>query len=129
MDTTINYAQKYAKEWANAYPHVLYFGRLWSNENAAKYKIVDVKTIKILVLKVGGRGNGDRDTIGGFKRNFSNTWETKTLKNHRNWQTLVHPMDIDQTNQVLSISNITKTFNETQKFPEMDAILFPNFIN
>ena len=121
MDTTINYAQKYAKELANAYPHVLYFGRLWSNENATKYRFVDAKKIQIPTLKVGGRGNGNRDTIGAFSRNYSNNWETKTLKNHRNWQTLVHPMDIDQTNQVLSISNITKTFNETQKFPEMDA--------
>lgn len=121
MDTTINYAQKYAKELANAYPHVLYFGRLWSNENAAKYRFVDAKTIQIPTLKVGGRGNGNRDTIGAFSRNYSNNWETKTLKNHRNWQTLVHPKDIDETNQVLSISNITKVFNETQKFPEMDA--------
>lgn len=121
MDTTINYAQKYAKELANAYPHVLYFGRLWSNENATKYRFVDAKTIQIPTLKVGGRGNGNRDAIGAFSRNYSNNWETKTLKNHRNWQTLVHPKDIDETNQVLSISNITKVFNETQKFPEMDA--------
>ena len=55
MDTTINYAQKYAKELANAYPHVLYFGRLWSNENATKYRFVDAKTIQIPTLKVGGR--------------------------------------------------------------------------
>ena len=32
-------------------------------------------------------------------------------------------MDIDQTNLVASIGNITKTFNEFQKFPEMDAYL------
>ena len=32
-------------------------------------------------------------------------------------------MDIDQTNQVASIQNITQTFNEFQKFPEMDAYL------
>lgn len=32
-------------------------------------------------------------------------------------------MDIDETNQVASIQNITKVFNEEQKFPEMDAYL------
>ena len=32
-------------------------------------------------------------------------------------------MDIDQTNLVASISNITQVFNEEQKFPEMDAYL------
>lgn len=121
METTINYAQEYSKALANAYPNVLHFGALWSNENASKYKVVDAKTIQIPTLKVGGRSNGDRDNIGGFKRNFSNAWETKTLKNHRTWQTLVHPRDIDETNKVLSIQNITQAFNEQQKFPEMDA--------
>ena len=121
MVTTINYATEYSRALANAYPNVLHFGALWSNENASKYKVVDAKTIQIPTLKVGGRSNGNRDTIGQFKRNFSNSWETKTLTNHRMWQTLVHPRDIDQTNQVLSIQNITQTFNEQQKFPEMDA--------
>ena len=32
-------------------------------------------------------------------------------------------MDIDETNQVASIQNITQVFNEEQKFPEMDAYL------
>lgn len=121
MVTTINYATEYSRALANAYPNVLHFGALWSNDNADKYKVVDAKTIQIPTLKVGGRSNGNRDTIGQFKRNFSNEWETKTLTNHRMWQTLVHPRDVDQTNQVLSIQNITKTFNEQQKFPEMDA--------
>lgn len=39
------------------------------------------------------------------------------------WQTLAHPKDISETNQVASIQNLTKTMNETQKFPEMDAYL------
>lgn len=37
------------------------------------------------------------------------------------WSTLVHPRDIDETNQAASITNITQVFNEEQKFPEMDA--------
>jgi hypothetical protein len=32
-------------------------------------------------------------------------------------------MDIDQTNMVSTIANITQVFNEEQKFPEMDAYL------
>ncbi len=124
--TTLNYAQQYSKELANAYPNVLHFGRLWSTENSSKYRIVDAKTIQIPTLSVGGRKNGDRDTIGQFSRYFNNAWETKTLKNHRIWETLVHPKDVDETNQVVSIANITKTMNETEKFPEMDAYLISN---
>lgn len=33
----------------------------------------------------------------------------------------MHPMDVTQTNMVLTIANITKVYNEEQKFPEMDA--------
>lgn len=121
---TLNYAEQYARELANAYPYVLYSGALWNTENKNKYKVVDAKTIKIPRLSTTGRVNGDRDNIGSKSRNFSNDWETKTLSQHRTWSTLVHPVDIDQTNMVASISNITKTFNEEQKFPEMDAYTF-----
>lgn len=124
--TALNYAQQYSKELAQAYPYVLYSGALWNTENTSKYKIVDAKTIQIPVISVGGRTNGDRDTIGSFTRNFDNAWETKTLKNHRTWQTLVHPKDVDETNQVASIANITKVMNEEEKFPEMDAYMFSN---
>lgn len=120
----INYAVQYAKELANAYPYVLYSGRLWSTENTNKYKPIDAKTIKIPKLNTTGRVDGDRTKIGDFSQNFSNDWETKELKNHRIWQTLVHPQDVNQTNQVASISNITKTMNETKKFPELDAMMF-----
>ena len=122
----LNYAQQYAKELAQAYPYVLYSGALWNTENSNKYKIIDAKTIQIPVISVGGRTNGNRDTIGSFTRNFDNAWETKTLKNHRTWQTLVHPKDVDETNQVASIANITKVMNEEEKFPEMDAYMFSN---
>lgn len=119
----VNYATQYSSELANAYPHVLNFGRLWNTENTERYKVVDAQTVKIPVLATGGRTNGNRTNIGDFTQNFSNDWETKTLTNHRVWQTLVHPKDVMETNMVASIANITKTMNETEKFPEMDAQL------
>lgn len=120
----LNYAEQYSKELAQAYPYVLYSGALWNTENSTKYRVVDAKTIQIPSISVGGRTNGDRDTIGGFIRNFDNAWETKTLKNHRTWSTLAHPKDINDTNQVTSITNITKVMNEEEKFPEMDCYIF-----
>lgn len=116
----LNYATEYSQALAQAYPYTLYFGALWS---AVKpdIKFLNSNTIQLPSLKVKGRKNGNRDTIGTFGRNFDNEWETKTLKNHRTWDTLVHPRDIDETNKVASIQNITKTMNEEQKFPEMDA--------
>lgn len=119
----LNYATQYSQALAQAYPHVLHFAALRSTDNDGRYKWVDGSTIKIPILSTTGRTDGDRDTIETAKRNFANSWETKALGNHRQWSTLVHPLDIDETNQVASIQNITKVFNEEQKFPEMDAYL------
>ena len=119
----VNYAQQYSQALAQAYPYVLHFAALRNTENDSRYKWVNGDTIQIPTLTTSGRTDGDRDTIETAKRNFSNAWEPKTLGNHRQWSTLVHPLDVDESNQVASIQNITKTFNEEQKFPEMDAYL------
>lgn len=123
MAEPLNYAEQYSRELANAYPQVLHFAALRSTENDTRYTFLDAKTIHIPNLSTTGRKNASRDEITGFSRNFENDWEDKTLTFHRDWDTLVHPMDIDETNQVASIAKITKTFNETQKFPEMDDYL------
>lgn len=119
----LNYAEEYARVLAQAYPYVLNFGALYNTENDSRYRFVNAKTIEIPSISTTGRVDGDRDTIETAKRNYDNAWETKTLENHRKWSTLVHPMDIDETNEVTSISNITQVYNEEQKFPEMDAYL------
>lgn len=123
MPTALNYAQAYHQALAQAYPYVLHFAALRSAENDGRYKWDGAKTILIPSLSTTGRVDGSRDTIGTASRNFDNAWEPKTLTNHRKWSTLVHPMDIDETNHVASIQNITRVMNEEQKFPEMDAYL------
>lgn len=119
----LNYATQYAQALAQAYPYVLHFAALRSTDNDGRYKWIGADTIQIPTLSTTGRTDGDRDSIEVAKRNYNNAWEPKKLSNHRQWSTLVHPMDIDETNQVASIQNITKVFNEEQKFPEMDAYL------
>ena len=108
----INYATQYSQALANAYPYALNFGALYATPNNNRYRWVDAKTIQIPRLTTTGRVNADRDTIAQASRNYDNAWETKTLTNQRKWSTLVHPMDINQTNMVASIANITQTFNE-----------------
>ena len=116
-----NYAESYSRELAQAFPYTLYFGDLYATPNNGRYKWVNSKTIQIPVISTTGRKDANRDSIMSAAKRHSNEWETKTLSNERYWDTLVHPMDIDQTNLVLSIGNITRVYNEEQKFPEMDA--------
>ena len=119
----LNYATEYSRALAQAYPYVLNFGALYNTPNNNTYRWVNAKTIEIPSISTTGRVDSDRDNIATAHRNYDNAWETKTLKNQRKWSTLVHPMDIDQTNLVTTIANITRVFNEEQKFPEMDAYL------
>ena len=119
----LNYATSYQRALSQAFPYVLNFGALYNTPMNGRYRWVNAKTIEIPSISTTGRVDADRDTIATAQRNYDNMWETKTLENERKWSTLVHPMDIDQTNMVTTIANITKVFNEEQKFPEMDAYL------
>lgn len=121
--TGTNYAQQYARELANAYPYHLYFNKLRSKENDTRYKVVNGTTIMIPVVTTSGRKNADNDNVQTATRNHNNKWEPKTLSHHRYWKDLIAPADIVGTNEVVAIGNITRTFNEQQKFPEMDAYL------
>ena len=117
----LNYATEYSGALSQAFPYVLNYGALYATPNNNRYRWVNAKTIEIPSISTTGRVNANRDSIAVAQRNYDNAWEPKTLTNERKWSTLVHPMDIIQTNMVTTIQNITQVFNEEQKFPEMDA--------
>ena len=117
----LNYADEYQRSLEQNFPYVLNYGALYATPNNGKYRWVNSKTIEIPSIATSGRVDADRDTIAFAQRNYSNKWVSKTLDNERKWSTLVHPRDIDETNMVATIGNITQVFNEEHKFPEMDA--------
>ena len=118
----VNYAVEYAKELANAYPYLSYFNEIWNGPNSTKYKPVNGKTIMVPSMSTSGARAVDRDRIDGvFTRNWNNEFQPLTMRMDREWDTLVDPMDIQETNMVATIANITETFNQFQKVPEMDA--------
>ena len=120
----INYAAQYAKELANAYPYLSYFSEVWASPNNSKYRpaLDNAKTVFIPSMSVSGAKAVDRNSINGqFSRNFNNGYEAKTMGMDREWDTILDPLDINETNEVATIANITKTFNEFQKIPEMDC--------
>ncbi len=130
MPNPINYAAQYGEALANNFPYVLHFGALYATPNNGRYQIGETgKTCYIPSIKTTGRIDTDRDTIAAAARNYDNAWEPKVLKNQRSWSTLVHPKDVDQTNGAASIANITRTFNESKKFPEMDAYCVSELYN
>lgn len=117
----LNYAHAYQQALEQAWPYALYFGDLFNTPNNQRFRWVNARTIEIPTLETTGRVDSTRDTIANATRNYNNAWTPLTLTNERKWSTLVHPKDIDQTNMVASIGNITEVFNQEQKFPEMDV--------
>lgn len=117
----LNYAAEYAAELANQYPYLSYFSQVWDGPNSTKYRPVRAKTVMIPSMSVSGARAANRDQIDGvFKRNFNDDLQPCEMTMDREWDTLVDPMDM-QEDRAVTVANITRTFVETQKVPEMDA--------
>lgn len=124
VQANVNYATQYAQDLANAYPYLSYFGAIYGGANSSRYRPVMGKTVAIPSLTVSGAVAADRDNLSGqFTRNWNNAWQTVTCQQDREWSTLIDPLDIVETNDIATIANVTRTFNEQQKVPEMDAFM------
>ena len=124
VQTDVNYAAEYSQALANAYPYLSYFADIWASENSNRYRPGMGKTMYIPSVTTSGAVDVNRNSINGtFNRNWNNVWQAVELQMDREWNTLVDPMDITETNDVATIANITRAFVEMQKVPEMDAFL------
>ena len=120
----VNYAADYSRALAEAYPYLSYFGEIWGSNMTDRYKPGHGKTMYIPNLTTSGARAADRNQITGtFNRNWNNALQAVSLDMDREWDTLVDPMDVDETNMVATIANVAKAFTEQQKVPEMDAYL------
>lgn len=120
----VNYAAEYSRALAEQYPYLSYFAALLAANNSNKYKSGMGKTMYIPTITVNGARAVNRNSIdGNFSRNWENQWQAVELQMDREWDTLVDPMDIDETAGVAAIANITRAFVEQQKVPEMDAFI------
>ena len=120
----MNYAAQYSRELANAYPYLAYFSDMYNAGDASRFRPLRGASVEIPSMQVSGARAVNRDSIDGkFTRNFNLAWETKTMEMYREWDTLIDPMDMVQTDEVATIANVTRTFNEFQKIPEQDAYM------
>jgi len=122
--SAINYAVQYGRELANEYPYLSYFGDIWGSQNSRRFRPINANSIMIPSMTVAGAHAVDRNNMNGqFSRKFNLAWEPKVMTMYREWDTILDEMDIVETNEVATIANITRTFNEFQKIPEMDAYM------
>ncbi len=81
------------------------------------------KEIKIPTLTVSGYK--DHTRAGGYNSGTAaNGYETKSLDHDRDIEFIIDPMDVDESNLIVSIANIQKRFETTQAIPELDCYTF-----
>lgn len=118
----LEYATRFHDRIVEMYGHELISDDLYhSNEDI---QITGAKDIKIPRLTVSGYKDHDRGAIGFNQGNYSNSYETKQLDHDRDIEFGVDPMDVDETNQVVSIGNIQARFEKKQAIPELDCYTF-----
>ena len=106
--------QKYAKELTS-------FDLFQSNPQV---KFLDAQTIKLPSIVVSGYKDHNRTTIGFNSGTISNEWEPKKLTHDRDIELVIDPMDVDETNQVVSIANVQNTLESEQTIPEKDSYVY-----
>lgn len=131
MAEVINYADKYQQAVQQGfYDGHLYSAALWNSPSNSLIQFDGAKHIKVPRLKItAGRKDRTRRAITTPEVNYSNDWDSYELTNERYWGTLVDPSDIDETNMVVSIANITRQFNLDSKMPERTEKCSLSYIN
>lgn len=106
--------QKYAKELASV--------DLFNSNPQVKF--INAQTIKLPNITVSGYKDHNRQTIGFNSGTISNDWEPKKLEHDRDIEFAIDPMDVDETNLVVSIANVQNTLETEQGIPEKDCYVF-----
>lgn len=122
MPNTINYATQFDNKLRELYGQELTSDALFHSN--LDINIIGAKDIKIPKLSVSGYKDHNRSAIGFNGGSYANDYETKTLDHDRDIEFGVDPMDVDETNTVLSTANIHNRFEKTQAIPELDCYTF-----
>ncbi len=117
----LQYATQFDNRIRDLYGHELISNALFNSNQ--DIQIVNAKDLKIPRLTVSGYKDHTRG--GNYNSgNYSNDYETKQLDHDRDIEFIVDPMDVDETNTVISIANIQARFERKQAIPELDSYTF-----
>ena len=122
MPNTINYVTKFETKLRELYGQELTSDALFHSNT--DIKVTGTKNIKIPKLSVSGYKDHSRSSIGFNSGTYENDFENKTLDHDRDIEFAVDPMDVDETNTVVSVANIHSRFEKTQAIPELDCYTY-----
>lgn len=113
----------YAEQWHTELLNTIIQGTLCSPFIADNVRWLNAKTFQFPILSTTGYKTHSRN--GGWNRGNATKEDVPyTLYHDRDVEFLIDVADVDETNQVASIQNISQRFVDTQANPEMDAEFF-----
>mgnify|MGYP000908022409 FL=1 len=118
----LEYATIFSNVLRELYGQVLTCDDLYHSNS--DIQIINGKDIKIPKLSVSGYKDHTRGAGGFNLGTYSNGYETKTLDHDRDIEFAIDPIDVDETNMVVTIANIQTRFEKTQAIPELDCYTY-----
>ena len=113
----------YAEQWHTELLQTIIQGTLCSPFIASNVRWLNAKTFQFPILNTTGYKSHSRN--GGWNRGNATKEDIPyTLYHDRDVEFLIDVADVDETNQVATIQNISQRFVDTQANPEMDAEFF-----
>ena len=122
MSNTINYVTKFETKLRELYGQELTSDALFHSNT--DINVTGAKDIKIPKLSVSGYKDHSRSSLSFNTGSYTNDFETKTLDHDRDIEFGVDPMDVDETNTIVSVANIHSRFEKTQAIPELDCYTY-----
>lgn len=120
-----DYAETFARQLAQKYSRELCSDALTKSNPGVQF--INAQTLKLPRMSLSGYKDHTR-TAGFNAGTMSNDWEPKKLAHDRDIEFFIDPMDIDETNLVMSVANIQNTFEEEQAIPEKDSYRFSKLL-
>lgn len=118
----LKYADIFSQHIIDMYEQELKSNALFNSNG--DIQITNGKQIKLPKLSVSGYKDHSRTSMGFNAGTYSNDYEVKVLDHDRDIEFAIDPLDIDETNMVVSVANIQKRFEKTQAIPELDCYTF-----
>ena len=118
----LKYADIFSQHIIDMYEQELKSNALFNSNG--DIQITNGKQIRLPKLSVSGYKDHSRTAMGFNAGTYSNDYEVKVLDHDRDIEFAIDPLDIDETNMVVSVANIQKRFEKTQAIPELDCYTF-----
>lgn len=118
----LQYATTFSRHILDLYDQELKSVRLFNSN--PDIQIINSKEIKLPKLSVGGYKDHSRTNLSFNAGSYSNDYEVKSLDHDRDIEFAIDPLDVDETNQVVSIANVQRRFETRQAIPELDCYVF-----